>query len=168
MEVEHLFEVGDKVVYPMHGAGVIKAIEEKELFGKKQSFLIMAFPVKNIQVMIPISKIDHSGMRLVLEQSAMEQVIYTVQRGDMDQSLDYKQRFKQNTEKMKTGETSAGAEVIRDLMIVKQVKPLNSNEKTMLREAMQFLISEIEMSNSLTEQQASDLFNEHFKAEKIG
>ena len=166
MEVDHLFEVGDKIVYPMHGAGVIKAIEEKEILGKKQQYFIMAFPVKNLQLMLPIAKMDDSGMRPVLSMAAIEKIMDMFQQGEIDRSLTYKQRHRINTDKMKTGITRDGAEVIRDLMLVKKEKALNSNEKTMLREAMQFLISELEISNSMTELQAADLLNDRLNGEK--
>ncbi|MCP3760884.1 transcription factor YdeB [Domibacillus sp. A3M-37] len=166
MEVDHLFEIGDKIVYPMHGAGVINAIEEKEILGKTQQYFIMAFPVKKLQLMIPIAKMDKSGMRLVLNMTAIEKVMDMFQQGEIDRSLTYKQRYKINTDKMKTGMTRDGAEVIRDLMMVKKEKALNSNEKTMLRDAMQFLVSELKLSNSMTEPQAADLLNDRLNWEK--
>ncbi|OES46577.1 CarD family transcriptional regulator [Domibacillus iocasae] len=166
MEVDHLFEIGDKIVYPMHGAGVIKAIEEKEIQGKTQQYFIMVFPVRKLQLMLPIAKMDDSGMRLVLNMTAIEKVMDMFRQGEIDRSLTYKQRYKINTDKMKTGKTQDGAEVIRDLMLVKKEKALNSNEKMMLREAMQFLISELELSNSMTEMQAADLLNDRLNVEK--
>lgn len=155
-----MFEIGDKIVYPMHGAGVIKAIEEKEIYGKTQQYFIITFPLKKLQLMIPIVKMDGSGVRLVLNMTAIAKVMDMFEGGEIDRSITYKQRYKINTDKMKTGMTKDGAEVIRDLIMIQQEKTLNSNEKTMLRDAMQFLISELELSNSITEPQAAHLLQE--------
>lgn len=156
----YLFEIGDNIVYPMHGAGVIQAIEEKEMMGTKQNYYILKFPVKKLQVMIPVKKVNDLGMRLVMDTVAIEKVMNIFQEDELDRSLSYKQRYKLNSDKMKTGMTQDGIEVIRDLTLVNKEKTLNSNEKIMLREAKQFLISELELSNGLTEHQAMDLLDD--------
>nr|WP_255821865.1 CarD family transcriptional regulator [Domibacillus sp. PGB-M46] len=161
-----MFEIGDKIVYPMHGAGVIEAIEEKEILGKTQQYFIMAFPLRKLQVMIPITKVSDYGMRLVLNMAAIEQVMDMFGQGEIDRSITHKQRFKINTDKMKTGMTKDGAEVIRDLVMIQKEKPLNSNEKLMLRDAMQFLVSELELSNSMTQPQAKDLLQDRLSRVK--
>lgn len=153
MEVDYLFQIGDNIVYPMHGAGIIKAIEEKEISGKKQQYYVMEMLISNMQVMIPTGKILSSGIRPVTDIIALKHIIHIFQHGESDRLLPWKQRFKVNTDKMKTGKIQEGAEVVRDLIRMKKEKALNTSEKKMLDNAHEFLISELELIKGITENQ---------------
>lgn len=158
-----MFKVGDKVVYPMHGAGAIQAIEEKEIMGSIQTYYVIIFEMNQLQMMIPVKKVAGLGMRFVSESSAMEDMMPIFQQKDIDRSLTFKQRFKENSDKMKTGKLEDGAEVIRDLTMIKKEKALNSNEKVMLRDARNFLISELQLSKGITGPEAADFLNSQIK-----
>ncbi|WML56656.1 CarD family transcriptional regulator [Neobacillus sp. PS2-9] len=153
MEVDYLFQIGDNIVYPMHGAGVIKAIEEKEISGVKQQYYVIKMLISNMQVMIPAGKILSSSIRPVTDIIALKHIIHIFQHGESDRLLPWKQRYKLNTDKVKTGKIQEGAEVVRDLMRMKKEKALNSSEKTMLDNAHGFLMSELGLIKGITENQ---------------
>lgn len=153
MEVDYLFQIGDNIVYPMHGAGIIKAIEEKEISGVKQQYFVIKMLISNMQVMIPTGKILSSSIRPVTDIIALKQIIHIFQHGESDRLLPWKQRYKVNTDKVKTGKIQEGAEVVRDLMRMKKEKALNSSEKTMLDNAHGFLMSELGLIKGITENQ---------------
>ncbi len=153
MEVDFLFKIGDNIVYPMHGVGIIKDIEEKEILGKKQQYFVIRMLISNMQVMIPTGKILSSSIRPVTDIIALKHIMHIFQHGESDRLMPWKQRFKLNTEKIKTGKIQEGAEVVRDLMRMKKEKALNSSEKRMLNNANEFLISELRLIKGITEKQ---------------
>ncbi len=153
MEVDYMFQIGDNIVYPMHGAGIIEAIEEKEFSGKKQQYFVIKMSISNMQVMIPMGKILSSSIRPVTDILALKHIIHIFQHGESDRLLPWKQRYKVNTDKIKTGEIQEGAEVVRDLMRMKKEKALNTSEKKMLDNAHEFLISELGLIKGITENQ---------------
>ncbi|HDR7386544.1 TPA: transcription factor YdeB, partial [Bacillus toyonensis] len=106
-----MFQIGDNIVYPMHGAGIIEAIEEKEFSGKKQLYYVIKMSISNMQVMIPTGKILSSNIRPVIDILALTHIIQIFQHGESDELLPWKQRHKVNTDKIKTGEIQEGAEV---------------------------------------------------------
>ncbi|SFC89299.1 transcriptional regulator, CarD family [Bacillus sp. 491mf] len=159
MEVDYLFQIGDKIVYPMHGAGVIEAIEEKEILGEKQKYYVIRIPISNMEVMIPMKKMIQARIRLIADMLTLENVLLIFQYGESDHSLSWKQRYTQNMEKMKTGEIQEGAEVVRDLIRRNKVRALNTSEKQMLDNAQKILISELSLIKGITENQAIDLLN---------
>ncbi|PRT25991.1 transcription factor YdeB [Bacillus thuringiensis] len=153
MEVDYMFQIGDNIVYPMHGAGIIEAIEEKEFSGEKQQYFVIKMSIRNMKVMIPTGKILNSNIRPVTDILALKHIIHIFQHGESDRLLPWKQRYKVNTDKIKTGEIQEGAEVVRDLMRMKKEKALNTTEKTMLDNAHGFLISELGLIKGITENQ---------------
>ncbi len=153
MEVDDLFEIGDSIVYPMHGAGIIEAIEEKEILGKKQQYYVIKMLISNMQVMIPTGKILSSSIRPVTDIIALKHIIHIFQYGESEKLLPWKQRYKVNTDKIKTGNIQEGAEVVRDLLRIKKEKALNTSEKKMLDNAHGFLISELRLIKGITENQ---------------
>lgn len=153
MEVDYLFQIGDNIVYPMQGAGIIKAIEEKEIAGKKQQYYVIKMSASNMEIMIPEGKILSSNIRPVTDITALIHIIDIFQHGESDRLLTWKQRYKLNTDKIKTGKMQEGAEVVRDLMRIQKEKALNASEKKMLDNAHEFLISELGLIEGITENQ---------------
>jgi len=141
----------------MQGAGVIESIIEKEIQGDVQQYFVIRLLIKKMEVMIPISRMDQSKIRLVVNSQTLEDVLQIFHNGQSDFSLPYKERFKMNTEKMRTGSIKDGAEVVRDLMRIDKEKSLNSSEKQMLGNAKKILISELELIKGITETQAKEL-----------
>jgi CarD family transcriptional regulator len=154
-----MFQIGDQIVYPMHGAGTIEAIEEREIQGKVQQYYVIKM-ASNMQVMIPVNKMSHSSIRSVTNKVDLEKVLGVFHHEEPDQTLTWKQRFTSNMEKVKSGNMLEGAEVVRDLMIRNEEKKLNSSERQMLYNAKKILVSELGIINGITENQASDLLEE--------
>src|SRR3954467_3208750 len=153
VEVDYLFQIGENIIYPMHGAGIIKAIEEKEVSGEKQQYYVIKMLIGNMQVMIPTDKILSSSIRPVTDIIALKHIINIFHHGESDRLLPWKQRYKVNTDKIKTGKIQECTEVVRDLMRMKKEKALNTSEKKMLDNAHEFLISELGLIKGITENQ---------------
>jgi len=153
MEVDYLFQIGDNIVYPMQGAGIIKAIEEKEISGEKQQYYVIKMSASNMELMIPAGRISNSNIRPVTDITALVHIMDIFQHGESDRLLTWKQRYKLNTDKIKTGKMQEGAEVVRDLMRIQKEKALNASEKKMLDNAYEFLISELGLIEGITENQ---------------
>lgn len=157
MEVDYLFQIGDNIVYPLHGAGIIKAIEEKEISGEKQLYYVINMIIGNMQVMIPTGKVL-SCIRPVTDIIALKHIMHIFQHGESESLLPWKQRYKVNSDKIKTGKLQDCAEVVRDLRRMKNEKALNTSEKKMLENAHEFLISELELINGITEKQIKSFY----------
>ncbi|WP_035179629.1 CarD family transcriptional regulator [Alkalihalobacterium bogoriense] len=158
MEVDYLFQIGDNIVYPMHGAGIIKGIEEKEISGEKQLYYVIKMLIGNMQVMIPTGKVLSSCIRPVTDIMALKHIIHIFEHGESESLLPWKQRFKVNTDKIKTGSLQDCAEVVRDLTRMKNEKALNTSEKKMLDNAHGFLISELELIKGITDNQIKSFY----------
>lgn len=152
-----MFHIGDKVFYPMHGAGVIEAIEEREVLGEMQKYCIFRIPASNMNVMIPLKNMEKSGIRQVVDRKTLKDILFDFHNEEPDCQLPWKERFKQNSDKMKTGDMVDGAEVVRDLLYRKKEKPLNASEKQMLNNARRILISELSLIKEISETQAADM-----------
>ena len=153
MEVDYLFQIGENIIYPMHGAGIIKAVEEKEFSGEIQQYYVIKMSISKMQIMIPKDKILSSSIRPVTDIIALKHIIHIFQHGESDRLLPWKQRYKVNTDKVKTGKIQECAEVVRDLMRMKKEKALNTSEKEMLAHAHEYLISELGLIKGITENQ---------------
>lgn len=158
--VDLLFQIGDKIVYPMHGAGVIEAIEEKEILGEKQQYYIMKMPVGNMQVMIPMGKVSNLGIREVIDMPALEHVLQILRTDEIDVSTNWNRRFRKNMEKMRTGDIYEVADVVRDLMRRDREKGLSTGERKMLDNARQILLSELVLVKDIDEEQATTLLEQ--------
>ncbi|MGM7429846.1 CarD family transcriptional regulator [Bacillus pacificus] len=148
-----MFQIGDNIVYPMHGAGIIKAIEEKEIAGEKQQYYVIKMSGSNMELMIPAGRILSSNIRPVTDITAIAHILDVFQHGESDRLLTWKQRYKLNTDKIKTVKIQEGAEVVRDLLRMQKEKALNASEKKMLDNAHEFLISELGLIEGITESQ---------------
>ncbi|MER1956818.1 MAG: CarD family transcriptional regulator [Solibacillus sp.] len=153
MEVDYLFQIGENIIYPMYGAGIIKGVEEKEISGEKHQCYIIKMSIGNMQITIPTDKILSSSIRPVTDIIELKRIIHIFQHGVSDKLLPWRQRHKVNTDKVKTGKIQECAEVVRDLMRMKKEKALNTSEKEMLAHAYEFLISELGLIKGITENQ---------------
>jgi len=137
----------------MQGIGIIKSIEEKEVSGIKQQYYVINMVISNMQVMIPTDKILSSNIRPITDIIALKHITNTFHHGESDRLLSWKQRYKVNTTKIKTGKIQECTEVVRDLMRMKKEKALIASEKKMLDSAHEFLISELRLIKGITENQ---------------
>jgi len=154
------FNVGDKVVYPMHGAGIIEAIEEKEVLGERQKYYIMRMPIGEMKVMIPMDSVAEVGLRQVIDEEGVSRV-YDILRGEKSSmSQNWNRRYRANMEKIKSGDIFEVAEVVRNLAIRDREKGLSTGERKMLDNARQILISELVLAQGTTEEQVETTLND--------
>ena len=138
-----MFIVGDKIVYPMHGAGVIEEIEEKKILGETRRYYILRVPCGDMKIMIPIESSDGVGVRNVMTELELGDVIDSLQAATTEMSNNWNRRYRENMEKLKTGDAFEVAEVVRNLMRLDKEKKLSTGEKKMLSNAKQILQSEM-------------------------
>ncbi len=159
-----MFEVGDKIVYPNHGAGTIVDIEEKEILGEKKQYYVMQLPIGEMKVMIPKSNVQEIGLRSVVNEDIIPHVYEVLAGEQSEMSQNWNRRFRANTEKIKTGDIFEVAEVVRNLTIRDIIKGLSTGEKKMLGNSRQILISELvlvlDKSKEEIEESIDDIFNE--------
>lgn len=155
-----MFNIGDKIVYPMHGAGVIENIEVKEILDEKRSYFIMKMPIGDMKVMVPVDKIEEVGIREIIDKSEMEDVITILKgdRGKMPQN--WNRRFRANMDRIKSGDIYEIAAVVRNLMLLDQEKGLSTGERKMLNDAKQMLVSEMVLVCDLTIEETENLVAE--------
>ena len=120
-----MYNVGDNVVYPMHGAGVIEAIEEREVLGERQKYYIMALPIGDMKVMIPMDSVEEVGLRQVIDDEGVRRVYEILGGEKTTMSSNWNRRYRANMEKIKSGDVFAVAEVVRNLTLRDQDKGLS-------------------------------------------
>ncbi|MEW6624969.1 MAG: CarD family transcriptional regulator [Bacillota bacterium] len=152
-----MFKVGDRVVYPMHGAGIIESIEEREVLGQKRSYYIMRIPIGNMKVMIPMDNVIEIGLRQVIDQEGVAQVICILKDRTNTMNANWNKRYRCNMDKIKSGNIFEIAEVVRNLALREREKGLSTGERKMLENAKQILISELVLVNGLGEEQVEHM-----------
>ncbi|HEY8350694.1 MAG TPA: CarD family transcriptional regulator [Clostridia bacterium] len=156
-----MFSVGDKVVYPMHGAGVIESIEEKEILGQKQSYYILRMPLGDMKVMIPTQNVEGIGIREVIDSSAVSKVYEILQDHDVNVTNNWNKRYRENMSKIKSGNIYEVADVVRILMKREKEKGLSTGEKKMLNSAKQILISELILAENSEQVDVESMINDY-------
>ena len=137
------FKVGDKVVYPNHGVGVIEKIQSRVLSGEERIFYTLRILSTDSTVMIPVANTGTVGLRRVLSKKEIDEVFKVVKSDKVAIYDDWKGRFQENSDRMRTGEISRVAEVLKGLTFLSQVKTLSYRERKMLDRARFLVISEI-------------------------
>lgn len=143
----------------MHGAGVVNAIEEKDVLGKIQQYCLINIPICKMDIMIPMEKLKKLGVRSIADQQMMKEVLYEFHHSEAHDIPSWKERFNSNLAKIKTGEMRDSAEVVHDLLVRNKEKTLNSSEKQMLHQVQRYLVSEMILIEDITENQAADMLN---------
>lgn len=147
-----MFKIGDKVVYPMHGAGTIESIEEKEMMGEPENYYIIKMPVGGMKLMVPTSKVDHIGIREVSNQEEANKVFAILEKPKDPYMHDanWSKRYNFNVERIKTGNILEVAEVVRELSHRHMERGLSIGEKKMLNTAKDILLSEMVLSEGIS------------------
>lgn len=161
-----MFNIGDKVVYPMHGAGIIEAIEEKEILGARKRYYIMNIPIGDMKVMIPMDNVDQIGLRGVIDTHGVEQVLTILQDNHSKMSTNWNRRYRANMEKIKSGDIFQVAEVVRNLMLREREKGLSTGERKMLDSAKQILVSELVLAQNSSAQDVDEVLNQFFEVDR--
>jgi CarD family transcriptional regulator len=138
-----MFAIGDNILYPMHGAGTIKSIEKKEILGESREYYCLFLPYSKMNVMIPVDNCDNIGVRYIISNNQIEEVFEVLGSDSEEMPSNWNRRYRENNEKLKTGDIIIVAGVVRDLIRNDRVKKLSTGEKKLLNTAKQILVSEL-------------------------
>ena len=137
------FEVGDKVIYPNHGLGIVERIEDKTILGTTCGFYHLRIVANDTTVLVPVSNVDGVGLRRAISDEEVERLFGLLGDGKIDNHQNWKGRFKDNSDKMRTGSIYDMAEVLKSLTFLAKSKSLSFREKRMLDRAKFLIISEV-------------------------
>lgn len=151
-----MYSIGDKVAYPMYGAGVIEKIEKQDVLGEVRQYYVVVLPLGNMKIMVPIGGGDDVGMRYILTGEDMDAVEDILRKESTSMSSNWNRRYRDNMDKLKTGDLAEVAEVVRNLIRIEQHKKLSTGEKKLLNNAKQILISEYALVRELEYEIASE------------
>ena len=151
-----MFNIGDKVVYPMHGAGVIETIEERAILDEKQSYYIIKMPGE-VKVMVPTAKAESIGVRSIIDKETAGKVINVLEQDSTEMSMKWNKRYRDNVEKMKSGNVFEVADIVRNLSFKQKEKGLSTTEKKMLINAKQILVSELVLAEQSNKDEMEEL-----------
>lgn len=157
-----MFKIGDKVVYPHHGAGTIESIEEKQVLEEKQTYYIVQLTQGQLTVMVPAGSISGVGVRNIISSQEAESVLAVLADDQTTMPTDWNHRFKKNREKIKSGDAFEVAEVVRNLTIRDTEVGLSTGEKRMLNRARQILVSELAFALETDEVDVNKIIDENF------
>lgn len=144
-----MLQIGDKIVYPMHGAGIVEAIEEKEILGTVQKYYVLKLPICDVKVMIPLSNAEDIGIRRIINKEDCRKVLAILEQGNQEaDNVNWNRRYRINMDKIKSGDIYEVADVVRSLMLREKKKGLSAGERKMLNSAKQILVSELALANS--------------------
>ncbi|MEG2419914.1 MAG: CarD family transcriptional regulator [Oscillospiraceae bacterium] len=143
-----MFEVGDKIVHPMHGAGVVDAIIQKKVNGVVRDYYILKLPVGGMVVMIPTENTKEIGVRHIVDKERADEVIAAIPGIEVDMTQNWNRRYRENMLRLKSGDLIEVARVVKGLVLRDTDRGLSTGERKMLHSAKQILISELVLSQS--------------------
>lgn len=149
-----MFKIGDLAVYPAHGVGIIERIESQEISGSSQDFYVMRILENDMIIMIPTQNVDSVGLRRIIGQKEVPKLYSILEKRDVViENQTWNRRYREYTDKIKTGSVFEVAEVYRDLLILKIDKELSFGERKMLDTARTLLVKEIALAKKVEEEQ---------------
>ncbi len=154
------FDVGDKVVYPHHGAAVIESREVIKAFGEKREYLVLKLAYGELTLKVPADNTDEVGLREVINDEEVEEVFAVLRKKEARMPTNWSRRFKNHVEKLKSGDIYQVAEVVRNLSLRDKDKGLSAGEKRMLGKARQILVSELTFALNVDEEAAEARLDE--------
>ena len=154
------FDVGDKVVYPHHGAAVIERRERRDAFVADREYLVLRLAYGDLTLMVPVDSTDEVGLRQVVSKSEVKKVLKVLTEDESSMAANWSRRFKNNMEKLHSGDPYQVAEVLRNLAIREREKGLSAGEKRMIQKARQILISELHYATGNSEEEAEAMIDD--------
>ncbi|MGE5736195.1 MAG: CarD family transcriptional regulator, partial [Acidobacteriota bacterium] len=145
------FHIGDKVVYPNHGVGIIEQISSRTIGATVEKFYLLKIKASSLKVMVPFHNVNSVGLRRVVKNGEIQKIIDFLTDGECLSNGDWKDRFKENSDRMQTGSMMEVAGVLKSLIALHQAKPLSFREKKMLERARYLLVSELAMARNCEE-----------------
>ncbi len=141
-----MYQVGDRVVYPMYGAGVIQSIEDREMLGKTQAYYVLHMPIGDMQVMVPVMQTQQAGLRPVITKEQALDVLLDFEQMQVAMDQNWNKRYRENLLRIKSGDTKQTTEVVKGLMLRERERALSTGERKMLLMAKNILFSELMFS----------------------
>jgi CarD family transcriptional regulator len=161
------FDVGDKVVYPHHGAAIIEDIKERpDPLGEVKDYLVLRLAYGDLTLMVPADNAEEIGLRDVINDEEVEEVFAVLRKKEARMPTNWSRRFKNHVEKLKSGDIYQVAEVVRNLSIRESDKGLSAGEKRMLAKARQILVSELTFAIGVDEEAAEAKLDEALRKKK--
>ncbi len=161
------FHIGDKVVYPNHGVGIIEQISSRTFGAIVEKFYLLKIKSSSLKVMVPFHNVASVGLRRVVKNGEIQKILDYLTDGECSNNTDWKYRFKENSERMRTGSLLEVAAVLKSLLLLHQSKPLSFREKKMLERARYLLVSELAMAKNCEETQIEDVLSKALSRSKL-
>jgi CarD family transcriptional regulator len=161
------FQIGDKVVYPNHGVGIIEQISSRTIGLNVQKFYLLKIKASSLRVEVPFNNVGMVGLRPVVKNGEVTKILNFLADGKCDNHADWKYRFKENSDKMRTGSLLEVAVVLKSLLLLAKEKPLSFREKKMLERARYLLITELALARNAEEPEIEDLLNKSLSKCKL-
>lgn len=144
--MQEMFAIGEKIVYPLHGAGTIEAVEEKEILGNKKKYYVMRVYSGNMTLLIPVDNCEEIGVRNIIDKSEAKKVIEYFKTEPLYDEDNWNRRQRENMQKIKSGDIYKVLDVLKDLLYREKLKGLSTSERKALCNAKQIVVSELIMS----------------------
>lgn len=155
-----MYNIGDKIVYSVHGAGTIVDIQNIEIFGDEKSYYILQLPINNIKISIPVDGVDDAVIRPVISREEGKKVAEILKSEKTEMSSNWGQRYRENLETIKTGDIYEIADIVRNLTILDMTKGLSASEKKMLTNSKRIIVSELVIIGALEKEEASQMIDD--------
>lgn len=155
-----MFKVGDKIVYPMHGAGIIDAIETFSFQGEEKEYFMLKMPIGDMDISIPSDKIGEMNIREIITEEEGREVLKILDDDPTEMSSNWTKRYRDNQEILKSGDIFEIAKMVRNLSLLDSDKGLSTTEKKLLNSARRILASELVMAGSLIKEEAEKMIDE--------
>ena len=152
-----MFKIGDNIVYPMYGAGIITDVVEKDFLGETRSYYCVSLPYCRMEASVPVDNCEKLGVRNVIDRSRIPEVIEVLKGETEKMNPNWNKRYRDNTERMQTGDILEVAAVVRNLVRTDREKPLSTGEKKLLNTAKQILESELIYAAEFTIEEADEM-----------
>ena len=167
LSIDSGFHIGDKVVYPNHGVGIIEQISSRTTGATVEKFYLLKINSSSLKVMIPFNNVGMVGLRRVVKNGEIQKIVEFLTDGECDTNADWKFRFRENSERMRTGSLLEVASVLKGLLVLNEIKPLSFREKKMLERARYLLVSELAMAKNCDEAEIEELLSKALAKSKL-
>ncbi len=155
-----MYKVGDKVVYPMHGAGMIEAVEDREIFDERQPYYRLKIVSEGLQILIPVNKADDIGVRDIVSPAVIDEMLESLKMPMDKMEKNWNRRYREHLEKLKTGDILEVARVLKNLILMDRIKGLSTGEKKMLNNARNFIVSEMVLVEKKDKEEVNRIIND--------
>lgn len=152
-----MYKIGDKIVYPMHGAGTIEKIESKEILGEVKDYYVLNISCGDMGLMLPVDNCDKIGVRSIVSEKQIEEAMGILGQESTKMADNWNKRQRENMDKLKTGNINITAEIVRNLTRMDRERKLSAGEKKMLNNARKILLSEVMLVKEISGSEAMEL-----------